>query len=366
MRIVVTGGGTGGHLFPGIALATGMQKRIRGCRILFIGTPRQLDKKTLAGYDFELASIQCMGLKGMGMKHRISSVMQLPAAILEARKILARFKPQLVFGVGGYVTGPVLLAARMMGFPVCIHEQNSVPGLANRIVSRIASKIFLSMPCAYPFSEKKTVLTGNPVRQEIIRASGTSRKRMKGKMTILILGGSQGAHRVNMLVLKAAALLPKMSDEQVDFIHQTGRSDLEAVQKKYQEIGVEARVNDFFHDMADIYGQADLVISRAGATTLAELSIMGLPALLIPYPYAADNHQRTNGLYYRDGGAAQMFFEHELSGPKLAIEIVSFLKNPERLAIMSENMRKMSRPGATEQIVDECLALVYGARGATG
>ena len=164
-------------------------------------------------------------------------MMQLPAAILEARKIMTGFKPQLVFGVGGYVTGPVLLAARTKGIPVCIHEQNSVPGLANKLVSKIAHKIYLSMPCAYPFPKKKTVLTGNPVRREIIHASRVSKKKVKGKTTILILGGSQGAHRVNMLVLKAAELLPGMTDEQVEFIHQTGSNDLDAVKNEISGVG---------------------------------------------------------------------------------------------------------------------------------
>ena len=154
-RIIVTGGGTGGHLFPGIALAKAMQRRLPGSRILFIGTRRQLDQQTLKEYDFELDSIHCMGLKGMGMMHRLHSFMQLPRAILEAFKIVRRFQPDLVFGVGGYVTGPVLLAAGLQGIPVCIHEQNSVPGLANKALSRIARRIFLSIPCRYPFPEKK-------------------------------------------------------------------------------------------------------------------------------------------------------------------------------------------------------------------
>lgn len=357
MRIVVTGGGTGGHLFPGIAFASGMQARLDDCRILFIGTPRQLDKKTLSDYNFELAAIQCMGLKGMGTLNRIKSVLQLFPAVLEAGKILSRFKPNLVFGVGGYVTGPVLLAARFKGIPVCIHEQNSVPGLANRMVSRLASRIFLSIPCTYSFPEKKTVLTGNPVRSEILEKSRQAGPADPDRFTLLVLGGSQGAHRVNMLILEAAALLANMTDKQVRFIHQTGKNDLDRVQSGYRELGLEAEVSDFFRDMADIYGRADMVISRAGATTLAELSVMGLPALLIPYPYAADNHQRTNGLYYQDGGGAQVFLEHELSGSKLATEIVSCLENRDRLVKMAENMRKMGRPDATERIIDECLAL---------
>lgn len=366
MRLIVTGGGTGGHLFPGIALATGMQERIKGSRVLFIGTRRQLDQDTLAGYDFELGSIECMGLKGMGIKHRIRSVMQLPAAIIEARRILMKFKPDLVFGVGGYVTGPVLLAAWMKGYPVCIHEQNSVPGLANKILAKIASRIFISIPCTYPFAKNKTVMTGNPVRREIIKASEGSRPKNEAELTILVLGGSQGAHRVNMLVLDAAAQLGSPAENRIKWIHQTGKKDLDEVKSRYHDKGLNALVSDFFQDMADIYRQADLVISRAGATTLAELSVMGLPALLIPYPYAADNHQQTNALYYEEGGAVKTLLENELTGEKLAREIVALASGPERLQMMSESMKKMGRPDATERIVDECLALIRSSAGHSG
>ncbi|MCW5214084.1 glycosyltransferase, partial [Desulfobulbus sp. US5] len=215
MRIIITGGGTGGHLFPGIALATALQQKYPGCEIMFVGTQRQLDKKTLAGFNFQQESIACMGLKGMGLKHRIKSLLSLPVAVLESWKIIQRFQPDLVFGVGGYVTGPVLLAARLRSVPTCIHEQNSIPGLANRMISHFVSRIFVSIPGEYPFPEQKTVVSGNPVRQEILAAAecrqqqAGSGKNDSGEadspMTLLIMGGSLGAHRINMLMLDVAA-----------------------------------------------------------------------------------------------------------------------------------------------------------------
>lgn len=358
MRVVVTGGGTGGHLFPGIALATGMQERIPGCQVLFIGTSRQLDQQALARYNFALETIHCLGLKGMGLLHRLRSLLQLPFAIREAAGILRRFRPQLVFGVGGYVTGPVLLAARVLGIPVCIHEQNSVPGLANRMVSRLADRIFLSIPCAYRFPGHKTVLVGNPVRREIRVAAGRRAPGSGREIHILILGGSQGAHRVNMLVTEAARLVSEKLGGRVRFIHQTGKADLAEVRARYDRAGVGAEVNDFFTDMAEVYSRADLAVSRAGATTLAELAVMGLPAILLPYPFAADNHQQSNGAYYEQGGAARMFLEQDIDGEKLAREILHLVEEPDMLHQMSVRMTELAKPDAAELIIEECLALI--------
>jgi UDP-N-acetylglucosamine--N-acetylmuramyl-(pentapeptide) pyrophosphoryl-undecaprenol N-acetylglucosamine transferase len=358
MRVVVAGGGTGGHLFPGIAFATGMQKRFPGCKVLFIGTRRLLDQQALAGYDFELDSIKCMGLKGMGIWRRLQSVWQLPTALFEARKILKRFRPDLVLGVGGYVTGPVLLAAKISGIPLCIHEQNSVPGLANKILARIVDRVYLSIPCQYPFPATKTVMTGNPVRHEIIEAGIKKESVINKEVTILVLGGSQGAHRVNLLVVEAAKELSSDYGKRIKVIHQTGKADEEAVQSSYKQLGIQAEVQAFFKDMAELYSRADLVVSRAGATTLAELSVMGLPALLIPYPFAADDHQQINAKYYQDGGAAKMFVENELSGAELAAEIRNLLNEPESLNQLSVRMKGMGKPDATDTIIEECLKLI--------
>lgn len=358
MRVIVTGGGTGGHLFPGIAFATGMQRRVMGCKVMFIGTKRLLDQQTLVDYDFELASITCMGLKGMGLINRIKSMLQLPGAVWEAKRIVQRFAPDLVFGVGGYVTGPVLLAARLCNVPLCIHEQNSVPGLANKVLGKFVDRIFLSMPCKYHFSPKKTVLTGNPVRQEIIKAAGEKKPREKKQITLLVLGGSQGAHRVNYLVMDAVATLGIEQGDNLRLIHQTGVADEEIVESHYTKLGVRAEVKAFFRGMAEVYSEADLVVSRAGATTLAELAVMGLPALLIPYPYAADDHQKTNALHYQDGGAAKMFEEGTLTGDLLAREIKMLLRAPEKLEEMAARMKQMGKPEATDTIINECLKII--------
>lgn len=368
MRIIITGGGTGGHLFPGIALATALQQKYPGCEIMFVGTQRQLDKKTLAGFNFQQESIACMGLKGMGLKHRIKSLLSLPVAVLESWKIIQRFQPDLVFGVGGYVTGPVLLAARLRSVPTCIHEQNSIPGLANRMISHFVSRIFVSIPGEYPFSEQKTVVSGNPVRQEILAAaerrqqeavSGKTDSGETGRpLTLLIMGGSLGAHRINMLMLDVAAQLDDQQKKAVQLIHQTGTADEEKVRDGYAATGVKAEVRAFFTDMASLYSQADLVLARAGATSLAELSVMGLPAVLIPYPYAADDHQAKNAEYYVAGGGAVMYRESELDAELLGKILSQLLGDIDKLKQMALAMKNMGQPDATRRILDSCMDLV--------
>jgi len=357
MRIIITGGGTGGHLFPGIALATGLKKRVAGCEVMFIGTRRQLDRETLAGFDFKLESISCMGLKGMGLTHRLKSLAVLPGAVLEARRVIKTFSPDLVFGVGGYVTGPVLLAAKLLSVPTCIHEQNSVPGLANRMISRFVDRAFISIP-GPSFPANKTVVAGNPVREEILAAAEEKEFNRKEPFTLLVLGGSLGAHRINLLMLEAMAMLKNENGLTVKLVHQTGTADEDRVRGGYAAAGIEAEVAPFFKDMAALYRRADLVVARAGATTLAELSVMGLPALLIPYPYAADDHQSKNGRYYVEGGGAAMYRESELDGQRLASSLGELLHNPDELHSMAVKMKKMGRPDATRLILDDCLKLI--------
>ena len=358
MRVIISGGGTGGHLFPGIALATGLQQRVGDCRVMFIGTRRQMDRKTLADYDFKKAAIDCMGFKGKGLVHRIRSILALPGAVLEARAIIKKFAPDLVFGVGGYVTGPVLLAARLQGVPTCIHEQNSVPGLANRMISRFVDRVFVSLPGTSGFPAGKTILSGNPVRGEILAEAGEKKVKTGNGHTILVLGGSLGAHRINLLMLEAMHHLQRDKGPGITLIHQTGTADLERIRGGYEAAGMPAEVAPFFKDMASLYRRADLVVARAGATTLAELSVMGLPALLIPYPYAADDHQAKNAQYYVDGGGARMFRESDLDADILGATITELLRSPGELHSMSVRMRTMGRPEATRRILDDCLKLI--------
>lgn len=359
MRILITGGGTGGHLFPGIALADSLRQRFPGCEILFIGTKRQLDRDTLAGLDFRQESIACMGLKGMGLAHRLRSLASLPKAVLEACRIIKKFQPELVFGVGGYVTGPVLLAAKLLGIPACIHEQNSVPGLANRLTARFVDRIFVSIPGHYPFPPRKIVVSGNPVRKEILAAAGHKQGCDKDRpLTLLVMGGSLGAHRINMLMLEAAAIIKERLNRPFRLIHQTGPADAEQVRAGYAAAGIETEVAPFFKDMAAVYAQADLAVARAGATSLAELAVMGRPALLIPYPYAADDHQAANASYYVAGGGAKMYREEELDAGRLAAAIMKLSANADELARMGAAMRRMAIPDAAEQILAACMTLI--------
>ncbi len=357
MRAIITGGGTGGHLFPGIALATALQQCQGGCDILFIGTKRQLDQDTLAGLGFERASVNCLGLKGKGMLHRLKSLATLPLAVIQAARIIRGFRPDIVVGVGGYVTGPVLLAARLLSVPGCIHEQNSVPGLANRMISRFIDRVFISIP-GPDFPPKKTVLTGNPVREEILLAAEQKRDGTTESKTLLVLGGSLGAHRINELMVQAMAIIMQQDGNDVQLIHQTGSGDVDMVKNGYKDLGVEAEVAPFFTDMAQLYSQADCVVARAGATTLAELAVMGVAALLIPYPHAADDHQAKNAQYYTRAGGAVMIRERELDGERLASIIQEFLGNDEKRSAMADKMRAMARPDATRQIVTECLQMI--------
>ncbi|MCI5222940.1 MAG: undecaprenyldiphospho-muramoylpentapeptide beta-N-acetylglucosaminyltransferase, partial [Candidatus Electrothrix sp. AR4] len=316
-----------------------------------------------AGFDFQQESISCMGLKGMGLKHRLKSLFSLPAAVFESWKIIRRFQPDLVFGVGGYVTGPVLLAARMQSVPTCIHEQNSVPGLANRMLSSFVSRIFVSIPGDYPFAERKTVVSGNPVRQEILAAAEHKQNAKKNKkndrpFTLLVMGGSLGAHRINLLMLEVMAGLDEQQKKSVYLIHQTGTADEEQVKARYAAAGIKAEVTAFFTDMSALYTRADLVVARAGATSLAELAVMGLPAVLIPYPYAADDHQAKNAAYYVAGGGAIMRREAGLDAEQLGEILSRLLSDANTLEHMAIAMHTMGRPEATQQILDSCMKQV--------
>lgn len=360
---MLTGGGTGGHLFPAIATAEALCDRLPGSEVLFVGTKRKMDKASLEQYGYATRSIHSKGLKGKNFLSLLQGLLVLPLSCLEAMFHIVRFRPHLVVGVGGYVTGPVVLAARLLGKATLIHEQNSVPGLANRKLGSLVSRICLSLPGSEKsFPEEKTVLTGNPVRKELLELSEKRKVTKKNTFTLLVLGGSLGAHGINKLVTGAFAL-GFSGMEQIKVIHQTGPLDADTVKADYKKNNINATVAPFFNDMAAIYGEADLLVSRAGATTLAELSVLGKPALLIPYPYAADNHQEKNAEFYVQGGGAKMFIEKNLTAKTLAEQLVELVGNPEELEKMGTAMRNKAFPKAAERIVDECLRLMNSLKG---
>lgn len=361
IRLLLTGGGTGGHLFPAIATAEAFCTRCPGTEVLFVGTRRKMDARSLAGYGFTSRSVHCYGLKGKSTLELCKALAVMPFSFLEAVWQVHKFGPDVVLGVGGYVTGPVVAAASLLGIPTLLHEQNSVPGLANRKLGRIVHRICLSLPDSGGFFPKeKVLLTGNPVRQKILDLARTKQPSTDSRCTVLVLGGSQGAHGLNMLVAEAFAGIGNTMLTGLRLIHQTGEKDEELVRKRYLEVGIDASVAAFFQNMPDIYAQADFLISRAGATTLSELAVLGLPAILIPYPYAADNHQDKNARYYQSGGGAMLFQEDRLTAEILAGVVKELADDGDRRRKMGQAMLKLACPDAAGAIVDACLDVIGG------
>lgn len=360
MRWVIAGGGTGGHLFPGMAIAEAFVEREKGNEVLFIGTERGIEARILPGGKFPLRMIKAKPIQGKSLLEKGKAIWSLPMAISEAFSILKEFQPQLVLGVGGYASGPTLLAAFFLGIKRAIQEQNVMPGMTNRILKWFSQRIFVSFEEAKEyFPDKKTVVTGNPIRKEFFASLKKDKEKMKekGRFTLLIFGGSAGAHRINQAMIEALGHLQGIKSS-LKIIHQTGKEDLDFVSKAYREEGFDALVGPFFEDMATYYQVSDLVICRSGASTVAELAVCGKAALLIPYPYAAHHHQLINAKKLVDLGAARMILDQELNGRVIAQTILQLYDHPEERVRMEETIQRLGKPRAAEEIVDHCYALV--------
>jgi UDP-N-acetylglucosamine--N-acetylmuramyl-(pentapeptide) pyrophosphoryl-undecaprenol N-acetylglucosamine transferase len=363
LRIVIAGGGTGGHLFPGIALAQEFTARNPNNRLLFVGTGKPFETAALSKAGFAHKGITSEGIKGRGILNQTRSILKIPKGIFESVMILKQFRPDLVVGVGGYSAGPLAAGAWLLGIKIVLHEQNILPGITNRILSRLADRIYVSFDdIPTGFNPKKVLYTGNPVRREILQFASNQKvgeiddSPQPRQFTILILGGSQGAHSINMAVLDA---LDKIKDKtKFFFIHQTGLKDETRVKTAYERYGVSFKVQAFFNDMARQYQNADLVICRAGATTVAEIKVVGKGAIFIPFPFAADNHQVLNARSLENAGAAEMILEKDLNGNALAERINFYASNPDTLCEMASRTRDLSRPDAAAVIVDDCYRLI--------
>jgi len=351
MRLIIAGGGTGGHLFPGIAVAEEFLARGPENEVLFVGTERGIEARLLPKLGYPLALISASGMKGMGTTRKLMSAGRLLYGYAQSRKILKEFRPDLVLGVGGYASAPLVLAARGMGIRCFVHEQNAAPGLTNKILGRLVEKIFVSMPESESFFPgDNTLMTGNPIRKEILWGFHERVRSTGDLFSLLVFGGSAGAQRVNSAMLEALPHLESVR-ERLRITHQTGEKDLERVREGYRAAGFQAQVLSFIDNMSQAYGAADLVICRAGATTIAEVTACGKGCIFIPYPYAADDHQRKNAesLLTRDAGF--MILEEDLSGEKLAAEILTLMEQPERLEQVEKNARTLAHLDAAQAIV---------------
>ncbi len=365
MRCIIAGGGSGGHLFPGIAIAGELAARCPGAALLFVVGRRRMESEILRRYGFQVAFINVEGMKGRGWKKGLAVLGMLPGSLVQSLRIIKDFKPSFVVGVGGYSSGPFCLAARLMAVPTAIHEQNSYPGLTNRLLARVVDRIFVSFEESTPYFRQKSTLTGNPVRHELFSPVEDSLSQDK-KFTVLVVGGSQGARAINEAFAKAYGILKK-SGNKITFIHQTGEHDHKRAVEDYgferlEPRELEANVIPFIKDMASAYHRADMVVSRAGATTLFELAALGKPSILIPYPYAANGHQETNARSLAQRGGAEMVLQKDLTAEGLAKSLLTYINHPQQLKKMGDAARGFSRPDAARIIVDELLKGTGGAR----
>lgn len=358
MRVIVAGGGTGGHLFPGVAIAEEVKARDPQAEVLFVGTARGIEARVCPRLGWPLELIDASGLKTVGALGALRGLARVPRALLQSRRIVRTFRPDAVLGVGGYASGPVVLAARLAGVPTAILEPNSVPGLANKLVGRLVRHVFLAFDESRPyFPAKRTSLSGNPIRaqlsEKLLAASATS--VAANAPHLFCFGGSLGARAVNALFADAAIDLHARG-VRFTATHQTGKEDLEPTRARYAAAGPQVAaivdVREFIDDMAREYGRADLVVSRAGATTVAELTAVGRPAILIPYPTAADDHQTVNARALADAGAALVYKQSELNAKSLADTLARLLADPGARAAMQSAMKALSRPRAARDIVD--------------
>jgi UDP-N-acetylglucosamine--N-acetylmuramyl-(pentapeptide) pyrophosphoryl-undecaprenol N-acetylglucosamine transferase len=351
MRLLIAGGGTGGHLFPGVAIAEELRAREPDATIKFVGTRRGIEARVLPDLGWDLEFIEVSGLKTVGAAGAIKGLFRLPRALWQARRIVKQFNPDAVIGVGGYASGPVVLAAKLRGIPTAICEQNSIPGLTNKLLGKVVRSVFLSFDESKRFFKpSKIVMSGNPVRRELVQRLLAAAPQTRDAVHVLVVGGSQGAVAVNELASKALATLAKATP--LAITHQTGEKDLDATTARYREAGVTADCRAFIKDMAAAYQHADLIVGRAGATTVAELAIAGKPAIFIPYPFAADNHQELNAKEMADKGAALMFRQAELTADKLADALRPLLVDANKRAEMGAAMKSLARPGAAAAVID--------------
>ena len=362
ISLVIAGGGTGGHLFPGIAVAEEVLATSAQSHVRFIGTGNRFETSVLNAKGFEQKHIRVQSLKGKTMLQQFKALASLPLSILAATGILAKRRPNVVLGVGGYSAGPVVIAAWILRIPRALHEQNMIPGMTNRWLSYFADRIYVSFEgTRIKAPAQKIRLTGNPVRKEILSClksastGATNPVTPEKPFTIFIVGGSQGAHRINTAVM--AALPHIKSKNKIVLIHQTGAADEGEVRDAYRRHTINGTAKTFFHHMEKHYGKSDLVICRAGASTIAELTVLGKAVIFVPYPFAADDHQAINARQLVSKGAAELVLEKDLSGEFLAQKIERYASSPEKLAIMAVNMRKQARPDAAKDIAEDLYVL---------
>jgi len=365
LRVVIAGGGTGGHLYPGVAVARELLSRRPDAQISFAGTARGIEARVVPREGFPLDLIRSGGLKGKSIADRVRGAWLLPMGLADAWRIVSARRPHLVIGVGGYSSGPVVLVASLRGTATMLLEQNAVPGLTNRLLAPVVRAAAVTYDSTQAFFGSKAFISGNPVRPEFLTAGrgkgpGIDDGSDRGAR-VLVCGGSQGAHAINMAMVEAAPELAGIGPH-LRLTHQTGERDVEMVRTAYRQAGLSADVEPFLYDMGRQLGQADVIVCRAGATTLAEITAAGKAAILIPLPTATDDHQRKNAEVLAAAGAAEVLLQRDLTGPVLAARVLALAGDRGQRDRMSAAARSLARPDAAKVIVDRALELAEETR----
>ena len=368
MRIIMVGGGTGGHIYPAITIARALQSEVKNCEVLFVGTKHGLEADIIPKEGFDFATIDICGFERKLSWNNVKTLGKIVGSLWQSWKIIRSFKPDLLIGTGGYTCGPVLLAGALMGIPALIQEQNVIPGITNKILAKFVNRVAVGYPeAASAFDdEKKVVVTGNPIRDNVVSITKNEGLEAFGldpaKLTVLVSGGSRGARSINRAMEFVCRQIVERNDVQI--LHVTGQSEYNDVVGKYKQSNIcgdsagNIIVKPYLYNMPLALAAADIVVFRAGAVGLAEITARGIPSILIPYPYAAENHQEYNARVLEKAGAAVTIRDFELTGPVLYAAIVDLLDNRERLARMAAASKRLGRPQAARDIVRAALQLM--------
>ena len=365
MRVLIAGGGTGGHLYPGIALARELQRRDPSTHVSFAGTAQGIEARVVPREGFALDLLRVTGLKGKRRLERARGFLLLPIAAVDAWRIVTKQRPDVVVGVGGFASGPVLATAAVRGYPTMLLEQNALPGITNRLLARLVRAAAVNFEEALTYFPRTGFVAGNPVRPEFFPAQNEEANDQSNEphdaARVLIFGGSQGAHAINVAMVEAASRLAA-TGLRLAITHQTGERDLDLVRTAYQRAGLEARVEAFIFEIDGAMKAADVVICRAGATTLSELAASGTPAILVPLPTATDDHQRNNAAVVAQAGAAVVIEERDLTTGVLGDALAALMTDGDRRLQMGRAASRLARPDAAARIADRVEELGRHAR----
>ncbi len=356
--LMVMAGGTGGHVYPALAVAEAL--RARGWEVFWLGTKTGLEARAVPEAGIEMVWISMSGLRGNGLLRKLLTPFMLLRAFWQSLTAIIKRRPDVVLGMGGYTAFPGGMMASLLGKPLVVHEQNSIAGLTNRVLACLADRTLVAFPAAFTHAGDKPIpcgktnkeWVGNPVREPIAQLVNENEKYAgrEGALRLLVVGGSLGAAALNELLPRALALLPQ--EQRPDVVHQSGHQHVQKLRENYAAAGVEADVRDFIDDMATLYEWCDVAVCRAGAMTVAELACAGVPAVLVPFPFAVDDHQTTNADFLVQGGAAWLMQQKDLTAEKLAAQLAALTR--EQLAAMSAKARALAKPDATKTVADIC------------